>query len=144
MIAKKILVACAATLVLVTGGAFANTIQDAIAERLKPVGTVCMAGDPCAEAAGVVAAVGGDSGGARSGEAVYGQYCTACHGSGILEAPKTGDTAAWEARLAAAGSLDALTQSAIAGVGAMPPKGTCADCSDEEMLASIQHMSGLE
>tara|TARA_R110002051_G_scaffold167658_2_gene238309 strand:+ start:200 stop:631 length:432 start_codon:yes stop_codon:yes gene_type:complete len=143
MTAKRILVACAATLVLVAGGAFANTIHDAIAERLKPVGTVCMAGDPCAEEVGVVASAGGE-GGARSGEAVYGQYCTACHGSGILQAPKTGDAAAWEARLAAAGSLDALTQSAIAGVGAMPPKGTCADCTDEEILASIQHMSGLE
>lgn len=143
MTAKKILVACAATLVLVTGGAFADTINDAIAERLKPAGTVCMMGDPCAEEVGAVASAGGD-GGARSGEAVYGQYCTACHGSGILDAPKTGDTAAWEARLAAAGSLEALTQSAIAGVGAMPAKGTCANCSDEEILASIQHMSGLE
>lgn len=143
MIAKKILVACAATLVLVTGGAFANTAE-AIAERLKPVGSVCMAGDPCAEQAGVVASAGADTGGARSGEAVYGQYCTACHGSGILEAPKTGDTAAWEARLAAAGSLEALTQSAITGIRAMPPKGTCADCSDEEILGAIQHMSGLE
>ncbi len=139
--AKKILVACAATLVLVTGGTFANTINDAIAERLKPVGTVCMAGDPCAEEAGTVASAGG--GEPRSGDAVYGQYCTACHGSGILEAPKTGDTAAWEARLAAAGSIEDLTQSAIAGVGAMPPKGTCADCSDDEIMAAIQHMSGL-
>lgn len=143
MIAKKILVACAATLVLVTGGAFANTIHDAIADRLKPVGTVCMMGDPCADEVGAVASVGA-GGGARSGEAVYGQFCTACHGSGILNAPKTGDDAVWAERLAAAGSLDALTQSAIAGVGAMPAKGTCADCTDEEILASIQYMSGLE
>lgn len=142
MTAKKFLVAGAALLVLVTGGAFATAMNDAIAERIKPVGTVCMAGDPCAEEAGVVASAGG--GEARSGEAVYGQYCTACHGAGILDAPKTGDTAVWEARLAAAGSMEALTQHAIDGVGAMPPKGTCANCSDEEILAAIQHMSGLE
>lgn len=141
MTAKKFLVAGAALLVLVAGGAFANTIEQAIAERLKPVGTVCMAGDPCAEQAGVVVAVGGEP---RSGEAVYGQYCTACHGVGILGAPKTGDSAAWDARLAAAGSLGALTQSAIVGVGAMPAKGTCANCSDDEILAAVQHMSGLE
>jgi cytochrome c5 len=25
----------------------------------------------------------------------------------------------------------------------MPPKGTCGDCSDDELKAAIQHMSGL-
>ena len=138
---KKILAVSAAMLALAAGSAFAQSGDDAIAKRIQPYGEVCIAGEECASQTPAVASAGG--GEARSGEAVYGQFCTACHGSGILGAPKTGDTAVWEARLAAAGSLDELTVSAITGVGAMPPKGTCSDCSDDEIKAAIQHMSGL-
>ncbi|MFN3581820.1 MAG: c-type cytochrome [Pseudomonas sp.] len=145
MTVKKLLTASAAMLVLVAGGAFASAVENAIAERIKPYGSVCLAGDPCAEdLGGAVAAAGGEGGAARSGEAVYKQFCTACHGPGILGAPATGDDAVWAERLTAAGSLEALTTSAINGIGAMPPRGTCADCSDEEILESIKFMSGLE
>ena len=139
---KKLLAASAALLALAAGSAFAAT--DDIAERLKPYGEVCYVGQPCAEEAGPATA-GASGGGTRSGEEIYGKFCTACHGAGVLGAPKTGDSAAWEGRLANHnGSLDELTQSAINGVGAMPPKGTCADCSDDEIKGAIQHMSGLE
>ena len=33
---------------------------------------------------------------------------------------------------------------AITGINAMPPKGTCADCSDDELKGAIQKMSGLK
>ncbi len=115
--------------------------DDAIAERLKPVGSVCIQGEECAAAgAGAAAAAGGA---ARSGSDVYGKFCTACHGSGLLNAPKTGDTATWSARADAAGGLDGLLTHAINGINAMPPKGTCGDCSDDELKAAIEHMSGL-
>lgn len=139
---KKILAASAAMFALLMGGVTAATADEAIADRIKPYGSVCLAGQECAnEVAGGGAAAAGTA--ARSGEAVYGQFCTACHGSGILDAPKTGDTAVWEARLNAAGDLDALTVSAITGVGAMPPKGTCGNCSDDEIKAAIEHMAGF-
>jgi cytochrome c5 len=145
MTLKKLLAASAALLVLVAGGAFAVSINDSIAERIKPFGQVCVAGDPCADVGTMPTAVASaaSGGGMRTGDAVYGQFCTACHSIGILGSPKTGDTAAWEARLAAAGSLDDLVTSAIKGVGAMPANGTCADCSREEIQAAVQHMSGL-
>nr|WP_272891651.1 c-type cytochrome [Stutzerimonas stutzeri] len=114
--------------------------NDDIAERLKPVGEVCIQGEECAAAGGATAAAGGA---ARSGEDVYGKFCTACHGSGLLNSPKTGDSAAWTARADAAGGLDGLLKHAISGINAMPPKGTCADCSDDELLGAIKHMSGL-
>ena len=41
------------------------------------------------------------------------------------------------------GGLDGLLAKAISGINAMPPKGTCADCSDDELKAAIKHMSGL-
>ncbi|WP_092288450.1 c-type cytochrome [Halopseudomonas sabulinigri] len=140
MTLRKILLASAAMLVVVAGNAFAATAnEEAIAERLKPYGEVCLVGDPCAEeVAGGGAAAGG---GSRSGADVVGKFCSACHGTGVLGAPKVGDTAAWSARHG--GDLDELLKNAIAGLNSMPPKGTCGDCSDEELLAAIKEMSGL-
>ena len=143
MTLKKILLASAAMLAVVAGNAFAATAnEEAIAERLKPYGTVCLAGDPCADevAGGGVAAAAGP----RSGADVVGKFCSACHASGVLGAPKTGDAAAWQARLDGhGGDFNGLLQNAINGLNAMPPKGTCGDCSDEELLAAIHEMSGL-
>nr|WP_272890808.1 c-type cytochrome [Stutzerimonas sp. S1] len=117
------------------------TTNEAIAERLKPVGEVCIQGEECAAAgAGAAAAAGGA---ARSGEEIVGKFCTACHGSGLLNSPKVGDAAAWKARADAKGGLDGILKTAISGINAMPPKGTCGDCSDDELKAAIQHMSGL-
>lgn len=138
---KKFLAAQAAVLALWAAGAQAAT-DEAIAERLKPVGDVCIQGQECAAAAagGGAAAAGGA---ARSGEVVVTKFCNACHGSGLLNSPKVGDSAAWKARADAAGGLEGLLKHAINGINAMPPKGTCADCSDQELEAAIHHMSGL-
>ena len=59
--------------------------------------------------------------GTRTGEQIYKSICAACHDSGAVGAPKTGDAAAWGPRLAL--GHDGLTASAIAGKGAMPPRG---------------------
>lgn len=137
---KKILVAQTAVVALWAMSAQATT-NEAIAERLKPVGEVCVQGKECAAAAGGAAAAAG--GAARSGEEVVGKFCTACHGSGLLNSPKVGDAGAWKTRADAKGGVDGLLKSAISGINAMPPKGTCGDCSDDELKAAIKHMSGL-
>jgi cytochrome c5 len=136
---KKILVAQTAVVALWAVSAQAATNDD-IAERLKPVGEVCIQGDECAAAGAATAAAGGA---ARSGEEVVGKFCNACHGTGLLDSPKVGDTAAWQARADKEGGLDGLLATAISGINAMPPKGTCADCSDDELMDAIKHMSGL-
>jgi len=136
---KKILVAQAAVVALWAVSAQAATNDD-IAERLKPVGEVCIQGEECAAAGPAAAAAGG---GALSGEEVVGKFCNACHGTGLLNSPKVGDTAAWQARADEKGGLDALLANAITGINAMPPKGTCASCSDDELMAAIKQMSGL-
>jgi len=136
---KKILVAQTAVLALWAVSAQAATNDD-IAERLKPVGEVCIQGEECAAAGPAAAAAGG---GGLSAEEVVGKFCNACHGTGLLNSPKVGDTAAWQARADEKGGLDALFANAITGINAMPPKGTCASCSDDELMAAIKQMSGL-
>lgn len=136
---KKILVANATVLALWAVSAQATTTE-AIAERLKPVGEVCIQGQECKGVGTVATAAGGA---ARSGADVVAKFCNACHGTGLLNAPKNHDKAAWKTRADAKGGLDGLVKSAIAGLNAMPPKGTCSDCSDDEMRAAIQEMSGL-
>jgi len=72
------------------------------------------------------------------GIAVYNRACVACHGTGVANAPKFGDRAAWESRMAQ--GIDRLLAASIAGKGAMPPRGTCADCSDNDLRAAIEYL----
>jgi len=152
MIVKKLLLATAAVFALSSGSALAADDAAAIAERLKPYGSVCVAGDPCAEvaaAAAAPAAAAVESGGeavaaaGRPADAIYKQFCTVCHSIGLAGAPVTGDTAAWQTRLDAQGGMDGLVASGKRGVGGMPPMGTCANCTDDEMADVIKYMSGL-
>jgi cytochrome c5 len=136
---KKMLVAPAAVLALWAVTAQATT-NEAIAERLKPVGEVCIMGEECKGVEAVAATAGG---GARSADDIVAKHCGACHTAGVLGAPKIGDTAAWKARADAAGGLDGILATAISGINSMPPKGTCGDCSDDELRAAIEKMSGL-
>jgi len=136
---KKILVAQATVLALWAVTAQATT-DEAIAERLKPVGEVCVMGQECKGVGEVAAATGGA---ARTADDIVAKHCGACHVAGILGAPTVGATAAWKSRADAKGGLDGILATAISGINAMPPKGTCADCSDDELRAAIQNMSGL-
>ncbi|MEZ8826712.1 cytochrome c5 family protein [Vibrio amylolyticus] len=102
---------------------------DAIAERIKPVGSVYLAGsEPVVE----------EPTGPRDGNTIYGMFCTACHSSGVSGAPKTGDAGDWGSRIAK--GKDVLAEHAINGFNAMPAKGGCMDCSDDEIIAAIEHM----
>ena len=136
---KKILAAQAAVLALWAVSAQAST-NDEIAERIKPVGEVCIQGEECKGVGAVAVAAGG---GAKSADDVIAAHCGACHSAGVLGAPKIGDGADWKKRADEQGGLDGLLAKAISGINAMPPKGTCADCSDDELMAAIKKMSGL-
>ena len=109
--------------------------NEKIVDRIKPVGSVCVEGTECAAAGSAAAA----SSGPRSGADVYGTYCAACHGSGAMGAPKLGDKGAWGDRMAK--GMAKTLANAINGINLMPAKGTCGDCSDEEIEAAIKHMA---
>lgn len=143
---KKILVAQAAALFVLAGSAVQAATDEAVAERLKPVGEVCIQGQECAAAGTAAAANAGApavAAAGRSGDEIVTKSCGVCHGTGLLSAPKTGDKEDWAARAELAGGMDGLLSVAIKGKGAMPPMGTCADCSDEELVNAIKVMSGL-
>jgi cytochrome c5 len=72
-------------------------------------------------------------------EEKYNQSCTFCHGTGAAGAPKTGDKAAWEPRMKQ--GMDIMVKHAREGINAMPPKGMCNDCSDEDFRALIEYMT---
>lgn len=74
----------------------------------------------------------------RTGEELYNTKCSVCHAAAIAGAPKFGDAAAWAPR--AEKGMDALLATAKSGLNAMPPMGTCMDCSDDEMKSAIQYM----
>jgi len=69
----------------------------------------------------------------------YAKSCGVCHANGAANAPKTGDAAAWEPRMAK--GMDALVQSVETGLNAMPPKGMCFDCSADDYKALIEYMA---
>ncbi len=74
---------------------------------------------------------------AADGKAVYDKTCVACHATGVANAPKFGDKAAWAPRVAT--GKDALLKSVVAGKGAMPPKaGTT--LGEAELKAAIEYM----
>jgi cytochrome c5 len=74
---------------------------------------------------------------AGAGEALYKQTCATCHASGVANAPKFGDKAAWAPRIQQ--GVPTLVQHAISGKGAMPPKGGSA-ASDSEIRATVEYM----
>ena len=90
-----------------------------------------------ASAAPAAAAAGGDF----NVEQTYQQSCNVCHASGMAGAPKFDDTAEWQKRLADKG-LDTLVANAINGVNAMPPRGMCMTCSDDNIAALVEYLAG--
>lgn len=71
----------------------------------------------------------------------YDSICAACHATGLLDSPKFGDKAAWDKRIADNGGFDGMVASAIAGKGAMPPKGG-AGIDDEAFAKVVEYLSG--
>lgn len=124
--------------------------EEEILERIEPVGELCVEGQHCAgmlDGGGATPAATSDAPAVaveleiagRSGQEVYSRYCFACHDAAIAGAPLFGDATQWQPLIAK--GTDALLQSSIVGIPPlMPPRGTCMDCSDEELRAAVEHM----
>ena len=74
----------------------------------------------------------------RPVETIFEASCKMCHEQKLAGAPGLSDLDAWAPRFEA--GIDAMTETVIKGKGAMPPRGTCFKCSDEELKAVVEHM----
>ncbi|HZF79776.1 MAG TPA: c-type cytochrome [Rubrivivax sp.] len=97
----------------------------AVAQRIKPVGTVDFrdVANPAAQ---------------RNGEQVYQGQCAACHTAGVANAPKLADVAAWGPRLQQ--GFEVLVNSALKGKGAMGPQGG-GDYTDFEIARAVHFLA---
>ncbi|MEC9483222.1 MAG: c-type cytochrome [Halomonas sp.] len=130
-----------ATLGLIAGIATAQAQEgdmsfEAIAERLKPVGELCLQGDDCGAG---TAQVSVDVGGAKSGEEVFTQVCAACHTTGAAGAPIRGKAEDWTARLEK--GMDTLYVHAIEGFNAMPAMGGNPSLTEREVKNAVNYMT---
>lgn len=73
------------------------------------------------------------------GKQIYNRVCAICHNQGQLNAPKLGDKAAWQPILDN-NSMDVLFSRAIKGYKDHPPRGSCYDCSDADIIAATKYM----
>jgi cytochrome c5 len=107
-------------------------VDKGVLERIKPIGEVRI------DSSTMVASADSTETAERSGEEIYNGKCAGCHTSGIMGAPKYASLADWTSRIDL--GLDKLTDSAIAGKGGMPARGTCMDCSDNDIKVTVQYM----
>ena len=119
--------------------------QEAVAERIRPVGQVYLPGEEQQAATAVVETLAEPEpvATAMTGPQVYNSACIACHGSGVGGAPIVGDAAQWSERIAQ--GMETLAKHAIEGytgsVGYMPPKGGRLDLSDDEVASAVEYMA---
>jgi len=77
----------------------------------------------------------------RAGEKIFKEFCAACHDKNPaidVHAPRIGDVSAWKKRKKL--GEDILLMVTIQGVGAMPARGGCFECSDQQLREAIQYM----
>ncbi len=161
----------AAVLSLLAAGSTAALAQSSAAENLQPVGQVCLAGQSCvgqpAGGARSASAAPGTSAPAAAStapapaapaeepaaastaaapadpgfdvEAAYNQSCMACHTTGAAGAPMLGDAAAWETRMEK--GMEAVMNNVLNGINAMPARGLCMSCTDDQLAALVDYMA---
>ena len=101
----------------------ANESPTSVAERLKPIGELAIAGPKVL----------------LTGDKVYESLCQTCHAAGLAGAPKFGDAGAWS-KVIAQGQATAVSH-AITGIRAMPAKGGNPELTDEEVAGAVVHMA---
>ena len=107
-------------------------VENSVLERIKPVGEVRIDTSTQVASAEIVETA------VRSGEEIYNSKCAGCHTSGVMGSPKFASLEDWASRVGL--GLEKLTLSAIAGKGGMPAKGTCMDCTDNDIKITVQYM----
>ena len=152
---------------------FSATVSaQSVADNIRPVGQVCLAGQACESTTGgagpepapgaaatepATAAVStaveppaavsvepepapaqGPAVAAFDAEASYQMSCFACHGTGAAGAPLPGEQEVWDVIMEK--GMAAVMTNVIDGINAMPARGLCATCSDDDLQALVDYM----
>lgn len=122
LIVPVLVIAMLAALVT-SGQKGASADEKTVLARIRPVGSVEIAGPRTP----------------MSADQVYAQVCKTCHETGLAGAHKLGDKAAWRKVLAQGETT--IVANAIKGIRAMPPKGGNPDLTDTEVHAAVVLMA---
>jgi cytochrome c5 len=119
--------------------------QQAVAERIRPLGQVYLPGEEHEAAAPKVSTAPEPEPvtTVMTGPQVYNAACNACHGNGVGGAPIVGNVEAWAPRIAK--GMDVLNDHAINGFDGeaatpMLAKGGRVDLSDQEVMDAVAYM----
>ena len=111
------------------------------AERIKPVADVYTGEEGAAAIEEAVAETAPAQAAAFDGsldtEMLYNTVCAACHATGAAGAPLPGSE---QMSQRAEKGMEAMMQSALNGLNAMPARGGRPDLSDEEIKAAVEFM----
>ena len=135
MTIKKHLLIGLTSATLITAAAFASETprEQLIEDNLAPLGDVYIMGEDA-----TTSTVTAD----MTPQERYQATCATCHASGLLGAPRVGNSGDWAPRMAQ--GEDALVTAAINGIGGMPPRGGCAPtqelCDDEGIRQVVEYM----
>ena len=141
--------------------------QDSIIENIRPVGQVCLTGQPCVGTTGYTNTTQGVSRSTPAAAVVstpvsepaavevvaepepaatefdvaatYQMSCFACHGTGAAGAPVLGDQDAWTERMEK--GIDSVMANVMSGLNAMPAKGLCMTCNDDDLRSLVDYMA---
>ncbi len=109
---------------------------EALNKRINPIGEVYIKDDAIIKPNTKIKTPSGKK--IRSAKSIYDKVCSTCHNTGIANAPKFKNKNDWAARIK--NGIQALTTIAINGKGAMPPRGSCSDCSDDEITSVVNYI----
>jgi len=120
-------------------------MQASAEERIKPFAQVAVSGEDnsakqvrktVVAVAATPAAPAADQ--PMDGKSVFQGSCIACHGSGLLGAPKLGSKADWAPRIAK--GVATLDKHALEGFNQMPAKGGNVGLPDDAVKAAVEYM----
>lgn len=78
----------------------------------------------------------------NAGHKIYQHFCSTCHAFDPLicvGAPRVGIRSDWESYMKTQ-TVDQMVKAIDSGIGAMPPRGGCFECSDDDLKAAIIYM----
>jgi cytochrome c5 len=115
-----------------------------VENRIRPDARVAVAGQDNSALAieAPAAAAGAAAAPLTNGSEVYEHVCKTCHGPGLAGAPRAGDAAQWQPRIAKGKAVlyQHSTEGFTGSAGLMPAKGGRPDLSDDLVHQAVDHM----